>query len=124
MTDLYVASPEALHDLVERLRGAEWLAVDTEFMRESTYRAQLCLVQVVVPRDPPSTARGAAESARAETARVEAASDAYRVANHRAIGLSTAFIPIIRMAISLGFAGSLWTSKTKILLVSRPPAQR
>ncbi len=43
----------------------------------------------------------------AERARVEAASDAYRVANHEAIILSTAFIPLIRMAISLGFAGCL-----------------
>jgi ATP-binding cassette subfamily B protein len=43
----------------------------------------------------------------AERARVEAASDAYRVANYGAISLSTAFVPLIRMAISLGFAGSL-----------------
>ena len=31
---------------LERLRGAQRLALDTEFMRESTYHAQLCLVQV------------------------------------------------------------------------------
>ncbi len=43
----------------------------------------------------------------AERARVEEASDAYRLANYRAISLSAAFIPIIRMAISIGFAGSL-----------------
>jgi len=43
----------------------------------------------------------------AERARVEAASDAYRVANHEAIILSTAFVPLIRMAISIGFAGCL-----------------
>lgn len=30
----------------EAVRGAPYLAVDTEFMRESTYHAQLCLVQV------------------------------------------------------------------------------
>jgi len=43
----------------------------------------------------------------AERDRVAAASDAYRVANHAAITLSTAFVPLIRMAISLGFAGCL-----------------
>jgi ATP-binding cassette subfamily B protein len=43
----------------------------------------------------------------AERARVEAASNEYRIANHEAISLSTAFVPLIRMAISLGFAGSL-----------------
>ncbi len=43
----------------------------------------------------------------AERERVATASDAYRTANHAAIRLSTAFIPLIRMAIALGFAGSL-----------------
>jgi ribonuclease D len=36
----------ALAAALERLRGAQRLALDTEFMRESTYHAQLCLVQV------------------------------------------------------------------------------
>jgi len=46
MSDLFIDTPEALATLCARLRGAPWLAVDTEFIRERTYRAQLCLVQV------------------------------------------------------------------------------
>lgn len=38
-----------------------------------------------------------------ETARVEEASDAYAAANRRAIVLSSAFVPLIRMAILVGF---------------------
>ncbi len=40
-----------------------------------------------------------------EARRVEEASDAYRLANRHAIRLSAAFIPVIRMAIAVGFAG-------------------
>lgn len=42
-----------------------------------------------------------------EYARVEAESDAYRQANLKAIRISAAYIPIIRMAIALGFGGVL-----------------
>jgi ATP-binding cassette subfamily B protein len=42
-----------------------------------------------------------------ESARLEAASDAYRVANRHAITISAAFIPILRMAIALGFAAMM-----------------
>ena len=35
-----------LDALVEQLSSAEFLAVDTEFMREQTYYSQLCLVQI------------------------------------------------------------------------------
>ena len=42
-----------------------------------------------------------------EAGRVAEESDAYRQANRRAIRLSAAFIPMIRMAIALGFAGGL-----------------
>ena len=35
-----------LEALVAQLSGAEFLAVDTEFMREQTYYSQLCLVQI------------------------------------------------------------------------------
>jgi len=45
--------------------------------------ADLCLVQVIVPREPPSTAQGAAERARAETARGELAELAARLAGAR-----------------------------------------
>ncbi len=43
---LYIETPEQLLDLCEHLRGSPWLALDTEFMREKTYYAQLCLIQV------------------------------------------------------------------------------
>lgn len=43
---LYIDTPAALADFCTRLRGREWLAVDTEFIRERTYYPQLCLVQV------------------------------------------------------------------------------
>ena len=41
-----VASQRELDELYEDLRSAGRIALDTEFMREKTYRAQLCLVQV------------------------------------------------------------------------------
>lgn len=37
---------EALQRLVERLAGKSYIAVDTEFMRERTYYARLCLLQI------------------------------------------------------------------------------
>lgn len=40
---------EKLHLLCERLRSAPWIALDTEFMRVSTYRARLCLIQLATP---------------------------------------------------------------------------
>lgn len=42
----YIDSAPALAALCGRLAGAPWLAVDTEFVRDSTYYPQLCLVQV------------------------------------------------------------------------------
>lgn len=41
-----VQTPAALEERLAAWRGAPWLAVDTEFVREDTYYAQLCLVQV------------------------------------------------------------------------------
>lgn len=50
MTDLHLTdTPEKLLSLVEDLRGQPWLAVDTEFYREKTYRPQLCLLQLCTP---------------------------------------------------------------------------
>ena len=46
-----VTLPGQLEAAVFRLQGASRLAVDTEFMRERTYRAQLCLVQVASDTD-------------------------------------------------------------------------
>lgn len=44
-----INTPHQLHKLVEALDGAPWVAIDTEFLREKTYRAVLCLIQVATP---------------------------------------------------------------------------
>lgn len=44
-----IDTADALAGLCTRLHGSEWLALDTEFMRERTYYPQLCLVQVANP---------------------------------------------------------------------------
>ncbi|HLA74916.1 MAG TPA: ribonuclease D [Gammaproteobacteria bacterium] len=44
--EYYVDTPAQLIELCERLRASRWLALDTEFMREKTYYAQFCLLQV------------------------------------------------------------------------------
>lgn len=41
-----ITDERALADLCRSLATAEWLALDTEFLRERTYRARLCLVQI------------------------------------------------------------------------------
>jgi len=46
MTAELIADSRALADLCDALAGSDWLAVDTEFLRERTYRARLCLVQI------------------------------------------------------------------------------
>lgn len=46
MQELFVDTPEGLKALCEQLRGQTALAVDTEFLREKTYYAQLCLIQI------------------------------------------------------------------------------
>lgn len=43
---MYVSDDHGLAELVARLQGAPVIGVDTEFMRERTYFARLCLVQV------------------------------------------------------------------------------
>lgn len=43
---LYLIDQPALAEFCTALRGAPWLAVDTEFIRDSTYFPQLCLIQV------------------------------------------------------------------------------
>ena len=44
-----ITDTAALEALCRRLAGAEFVTVDTEFMRETTYWAKLCLVQVAGP---------------------------------------------------------------------------
>jgi len=41
-----ITTSEALSDLCERLAKSDFVAVDTEFMRENTYWPELCLVQI------------------------------------------------------------------------------
>ncbi|WP_338466556.1 ribonuclease D [Novosphingobium sp. ZN18A2] len=41
-----ITTTEALAELCERLAKAEFVTVDTEFMRENTYWPELCLVQI------------------------------------------------------------------------------
>lgn len=43
---MYVADDKGLRELVERVRTAPAVGIDTEFMREKTYFARLCLIQV------------------------------------------------------------------------------
>jgi len=43
---LYVTDDEGLRELVARVRTAPAVGIDTEFMREKTYFARLCLIQI------------------------------------------------------------------------------
>jgi ribonuclease D len=43
---VYVTDAPSLRELVEQLRSAPAVAIDTEFMRERTYFARLCLIQL------------------------------------------------------------------------------
>jgi len=49
METLYIDTSEKLLELCQRLQSCEWLALDTEFMREKTYYPQLCLLQIGTP---------------------------------------------------------------------------
>lgn len=44
-----ITTTDALAALCERLSGADYLTVDTEFMRETTFWPKLCLVQIAGP---------------------------------------------------------------------------
>lgn len=46
MAVVLIQNPAALAQLCARLTNSAWLALDTEFMRESTYYARLCLLQL------------------------------------------------------------------------------
>ena len=43
---MYIANQEALEAFVQRARSSSVLAIDTEFLREKTYYAKLCLLQM------------------------------------------------------------------------------
>ena len=42
----YIDTPSELNTFCERIARSEWLAVDTEFIRESTYYPKFCLMQI------------------------------------------------------------------------------
>jgi ribonuclease D len=44
-----ITTTEALADFCSRLEGADFIAIDTEFLRENTFWPKLCLVQVAGP---------------------------------------------------------------------------
>ena len=46
MQEYFVDDPQDLVKLCEQLADSEWLALDTEFIREKTYYPKLCLLQV------------------------------------------------------------------------------
>ena len=43
---MMIATSEDLQRVAERVAGADAIGLDTEFMRERTYRAELCLLQI------------------------------------------------------------------------------
>jgi ribonuclease D len=45
----YIDDSNALAELCQQLAHADWIAVDTEFLRERTYRPELCLIQLATP---------------------------------------------------------------------------
>jgi len=44
-----LSDQQSVDALAARLAAAPWIALDTEFLRERTYRAQLCLLQLAAP---------------------------------------------------------------------------
>jgi ribonuclease D len=44
-----VTDQRAVEELAAQLNSAPWIALDTEFLRERTYRPQLCLLQFAIP---------------------------------------------------------------------------
>lgn len=45
----YIDTAEALQAFCNRIAGADWIALDTEFLREKTYYPKLCLLQIATP---------------------------------------------------------------------------
>lgn len=45
----FVDTPEKLEQFASSIEAASWLALDTEFLREKTYRPELCLLQIATP---------------------------------------------------------------------------
>lgn len=49
MSTAPLSDQPAIRELAARLAAAPWIALDTEFLRERTYRPQLCLLQLASP---------------------------------------------------------------------------
>lgn len=50
MQQLYISTNEQLAALCTSLKGSNWLTLDTEFLRETTYYPKLCLLQIANPK--------------------------------------------------------------------------
>jgi len=48
MKEVYINTSAGLADLCDAIASTQYIALDTEFMREKTYFSQLCLIQVAV----------------------------------------------------------------------------
>ena len=46
---LYINTADELDRFCATLRAADWIVLDTEFLREKTYYPKLCLLQVATP---------------------------------------------------------------------------
>jgi ribonuclease D len=46
MQELHIKTKQQLSQLCDQLRGSEWLALDTEFIRDKSYYPKFCLLQI------------------------------------------------------------------------------
>ncbi|MEJ2214490.1 MAG: ribonuclease D, partial [Gammaproteobacteria bacterium] len=46
MQKLFIDTPEKLQSYCETIKNSQWLALDTEFIRERSYYPKFCLLQI------------------------------------------------------------------------------
>lgn len=51
---IFIDEQDTFNDFCQRIKENEWVALDTEFIREKTYYPQLCLVQIATPNSSKS----------------------------------------------------------------------